>query len=204
MSAKTETKKQNTVLWWVGWILLTIGSFFVACWFWTWFIAAHVGSVKSERVTILWVAAVFGTWMVFLLPLIILMYNKVDKAYEDARIKREAMEIKRKEAEGRAVSSSVRFQPVEASRRILAEALRKKVRKFPDTIKGGHLVTVILKDGRRFEHVFIAGKKEVLGIYGAEQLPFDIQEITDLEPSDLDHMPVFKPELWLRLDGGEA
>lgn len=204
MSAKPEAKKQTTILWWVGWIVLTIGSFFVACWFWTWFIAAHVGSVKSERVTILWVAAVFGTWMVFLLPLIILMYNKVDKAYEDARIRREAMEIKRKETEGRAVSSSVRFQPVEASRRILAEALRKKVGKFPDTIKGGHLVTVILKDGRRFEHVFIAGKKEVLGIYGAEQLPFDIQEITDLEPSDLDHMPVFKPELWLRLDGGEA
>jgi len=204
MNAKSETKKQNTILWWVGWIALTIGSFFVACWFWTWFIAAYVGSVKSERVTLLWVAAVFGTWMVFLLPLIILMYNKVDKAYEDARIKREALEFKRKEMEGRREAGAVRFQHVEASRRMLAEALRKKIGKFPDTIKGGHLVTAILKDGRRFEHVFIAGKKEVLGIYGAEQLPFDIQEITDLEPSDLDHMPVFKPELWLRLDGGEA
>ena len=204
MNAQKEAGKKNTVLWWVGWIVLTIGSFFVACWFWTWFIAAHVGSVKSERVTVLWVAAVFGTWMVFLLPLIIVMYNKVDKAYEDARIKREAMEFKRKELEGRAWAASVRFQSVEESSRLLKDSLRKKVGKFPETIKGGNLVTAILGDGRRFEHVFIAEKKEVLGIYGVEQLPFDIQEITDLEPSDLDRLPVFKPELWLRLDGGEA
>lgn len=205
MSPQAGAKKGNaTILWWVGWIVLTIGSFFVACYFWTWFIAEHVGSIKNEGVSVLWITAVFGTWMVFLLPLIIVMYNKVDKAYEDARIKRESMESKRKEAEDQSAAARARVQFVEESRRLLKEELRKKVKKFPEAIQGGNLVTAILRDGRRFDHVFIADQKEVLGIYGVDKLPFDIQEIVDFEPTDLDHLPVFTPEQWLRLDGERA
>ncbi len=205
MSSPAGANKNNaTILWWIGWIVLTIGSFFVACYFWTWFIAEHMGSIKNEGVTVMWVTAVFGTWMVFLLPLIIVMYNKVDKAYEDSRIKREAMELKRKEAPGGAAGDRVRMQFVEESRRLLRDELRKKVKKFSETIKGGNLVTAVLRDGRRFENVFVAHQKEVLGIYGVGKLPFDIQEIADFEPADLDHLPMFSPGQWLRLDGGDA
>lgn len=197
-----STKKSNaTILWWVGWIVLTIGSFFVACYFWTWLIAERVGSIKNEGVTVLWVSTVFGTWMVFLLPLIIVMYNKVDRAYEDARMKREAMELRRKETEGQSTASRLRVQCIEESRRLLRDELRKKVKKFPEAIRGGHLVTAVLRDGRRFDHVFVAGQREVLGMYGVEKLPFDIQEIVDFEPADLDRLPAFSSEQWLRLDG---
>ena len=83
-------KSENTVLWWVGWIALTILSFFACCYFWTGFIARHIGGMDTGNAPILWVTAVFGSWMVLLVPLIIVMYAKVDKAYEDARIRRES------------------------------------------------------------------------------------------------------------------
>lgn len=191
----------STVLWWVGWILLTLGSFFVACYFWTWFIAKHIGSVKSEGVSVLWVAAVFGTWMVLLLPLIVLMYNKVDKAYEDARLRREAMALKKAQEQERGEGLKFRTQMVESSKRILKEELRKKVKKFPQIIRGGQLVTARLRDGRKIENVFIVDKKEILGVYGLEKLSFDIEDIVDLEAADLEHLPRFDTEQWLRLDG---
>lgn len=80
-----RAKKDSTILWWIGWIVLTIVSFFVSHWFWTPFIAKHAGDMSRPGVPLLWVTAVFGSWMVLLVPLIIVMYNKVDRAYEDAR-----------------------------------------------------------------------------------------------------------------------
>ena len=198
MSDAKVQKGSSTILWWIGWILLTSGSFFVSCWLWTWFIANHFGSIREQGVSALWVAAVFGTWMVFLVPLIIVMYNKVDKAYEDARIRREAM------AEARARSGmKVRCQWVEESERLLAENLRKKLKKIPETIKGGHLVTVRLKDGREIGNVFVADRREVAGVYGLNKLSFDVRDITDLEPMDLNTLTPFSEEGWLRLDRAE-
>src|SRR5437899_1735211 len=71
----------QTIFWWIVWISLTIASFFAASAFWTPFIAKHFGSILETRNAVIWIGAVFGTWMVFLVPLIILMYQKVDKAY---------------------------------------------------------------------------------------------------------------------------
>src|SRR5689334_14637964 len=85
------SRKDHSVLWWIGWIVLTILTFFAAYALWTPIIASRVGPMSQPGVPMLWVAAVFGTWMVFLVPLIILMYNKVDRAYEDARINRERL-----------------------------------------------------------------------------------------------------------------
>ena len=84
---------RQTVFWWIGWIVLTILSFFLSCFFWTRHIALHVGPMSQPGVSILWISAVFGTWMLLLVPLIIVMYNKVDKAYEDARIVRETTQF---------------------------------------------------------------------------------------------------------------
>lgn len=191
-----KPKSNSSVLWWIIWILLTIGSFFVSAHFWTWFIADKVGNIRQPGVPILWVTAVFGSWMVLLVPLIIVMYNKVDKAYEDARIRRELAALEKSQQ-----TSVCRIIAVDASDRQLSETLSWKLRKTPETIKRGHLVTVILRDGKKYDHVFIADRTEILGIYGHHTLPFQTDEITDLEPADLKCLPDFKEDHWLRLDG---
>lgn len=195
-SASPKKPGQSSVLWWIVWILLTIGSFFVASHFWTWFIAERVGPMRQSGVPILWVTAVFGTWMVLLVPLIIVMYRKVDKAYEDARIRREAqaLEMAKKHLPFRGTY-------VDEEKRLLKKDLVKKLRKFPEVIKQGHLVNAILTDGRKIDNVFVFDRREVLGVYGLKEVNFDLQDIVDLEPVSLDQLPAFKTEEWLRLDG---
>lgn len=189
-------KDSSSVLWWVGWILLTIVSFFVSCYFWTGFIAANVGGMDKPGVPVLWVTAVFGCWMVLLVPLIVLMYRKVDKAYEDARIARETAAFEKAKK-----SLSVKSIFIEPQRRLLSQELSKKLGGFPETLKQAHLVTVVLSGGKKIENVFIVNRKDVLGIYDHDSLPFDVKDIADLEPANLDRLPDFKPEKWLRLDG---
>ncbi len=191
-------KDSSTVGWWLGWITLTIISFFISCYFWTGFIAKHVGGMDKPGVPILWVSAVFGSWMVLLVPLIILMYTKVDKAYEDARIARENTQLEKSKGEFK-----VRGVFIEESHRMLKKELAGKLKKYPETIKRGHLVTAILHDGQKIPNVFIRDKKDVLGVYGAKTLSFNIQDIMDIEPVALEQIPNFKAEEWLRLDGAE-
>jgi hypothetical protein len=196
MNSSTCKKGNSSVIWWVAWILLTIGSFFVSAHFWTWVIAEKVGSMYQPGVPILWVTAVFGSWMILLVPLIVVMYNNVDKAYDDARIRREKLALK--QAEHPLLFKSI-F--VAESQRLLREDLTKKLKKLPPVMRGGHLVTAILQDGRKIENVFIASRSQVLGIYGYDHLPFDANQIVDLEPANMDRLPHFKIEQWLRLDG---
>ena len=192
----SKQQVSSTILWWLGWILLTIFSFFVSCFFWTRFIARHVGAMDQQGTPILWVTAVFGTWMIFLVPLIIVMYQKVDKAYEDARIARE-----RAAAQKGSLASAYRTVDIGDSQRTLSQALCNKLKHLPETVRRGHLVTAILKNGRRVEHVFILNKKEVLGVYGLETLDFLVADIVDLNPANLDRLPLFETRGWLRLDG---
>ncbi len=189
-------KKDSTVLWWVGWIAITILSFFVSCAFWTWFIARHVGTMHAPGVQVLWVTAVFGSWMVLLVPLIIIMYSKVDKAYEDARIARETQQFSKAKQEFK-----VRYIEIDESERALDKNLTEKLKKVPETIRRGHLVNATLKNGRKVGNVFILNKKDVLGIYGVGRLSFEISDIVDIEPVSPDKIPDFKTEDWLRLDG---
>src|SRR3989338_409873 len=147
------------VFWWSGWIALTIVAFFIPCFFWTRIIAHHVGNMDKPGTPLVWVAAVFGTWMVFLVPLIIVMYQKVDKAYEDARLSRE-----KAASEKARVSLGYRSVAVAAAERQLAPALQAKLKRVPEALRRGHLVTAVLNGGRRVENVFILNKKDVLGV----------------------------------------
>jgi len=173
----------------VLWITTTIASFFAAAAFWTPFIASRFGSIRETGNAVLWVTAVFGSWMIILIPLIVVMYSKVDKAYEDARIRRE--------------EAAQRFQSQSLSRseRLLSEALIAKVRTFPETIKGGHLMNARLRDGRSISNLFISRGEEILGIYDQPSLSFRPGDILDLDPVDMSNPPFFLPSKWLRLDG---
>lgn len=186
---KSQSKANHTILWWVAWITLTIVSFFVASSFWTPLIAKHFGSVRETKTAIIWVAAVFGTWIVFLVPLIILMYSKVDKVYEDARLMREKKE------------RSFRSMTVPSARRTLRPALAEKIASWPADIDGGHLVQITLADGRKIENVFVAHGNEILGIYNASEMNFNAGDVMAVEAVDWNSPPKFIPQLWLRLDG---
>ncbi len=152
--------------------------------------------MDKPGVPILWVTAVFGSWMVLLVPLIIVMYNKVDKAYEDARIARETSQFQKAKADFK-----VRSVLVDAEERKLKKELSAKLKRVPETIKRGHLVNAILSNGQKVPNVFILDRKEVLGIYGVKEVLFKIKDIVDVEPIALDRIPNFKSEEWLRLDG---
>ena len=195
-----DKEDESTVTWWLIWIGLTIGSFFLSVWFWTPFIAERFGSVKESTNSLIWVIAVFGTWLVFLIPLMIFMYHKVDQAYERARLRREA----RGETPKRIDSVKIRAVLVDASKRRLNSDLSKALKQIPLTVKDGHLVTAILKDGRRIDNVFIANRTELLGVYDQTELTFEACDIVSIEPTDLTHPPDFTQKTWLRLDGNSA
>jgi len=89
---------------------------------------------------------------------------------------------------------------VDATKRQIPKTLQKKLKDVPNTIRGGHLVTAILKDGRRIQNVFVARRTELLGIYDQEKLTFAAEDIIDLEPTDLTHPPDFTDKNWLRFD----
>ena len=190
---RLSQEDETSVTWWIGWIALTIATFFVSVGFWTWFFARGGSNIQAPGAAARWVFAVFGTWMIALLPLIVIMYQKVDRAYEKAREKRENPPARAKTVY------------IERSERLLGDPLIQKIKQLPPTLKkgrqSGHLVTAVLRDGRKFENVFIADHSEVLGIYGHQTLPFEIKEIIDLEPVPVENLPVFSEENWLRLDG---
>lgn len=190
-----DRRDESTATWWLIWIALTIGSFFVAVWFWTPFIAKHFGSVRNSMASLLWVIAVFGSWLIALIPLMILMYHKVDKAYEDARIRRELGLEKFKD------SVKIKAIFLEPAKRRLSRELIEHLKKLPRTIKNGHLVTARLTDGRTVDYVFISEGKDLLGLYGQQEITFTVQDIESLEPADLNHLPDFTQKIWLRLDG---
>ncbi|MBI3312807.1 MAG: hypothetical protein HYZ83_01040 [Candidatus Omnitrophica bacterium] len=171
------------------WIILTIASFFLAAWLWTPFIAYRFGSIHDTRTAVIWITAVFGTWMIMLVPLIVVMYLKVDKTYEDARLRREKV--------------ALRFRSiyVEKSKRMIVPELAKKLEGFPDTIDGGQLVTLVLKDGRRISNVFIEHHREIIGIYDFTEFPFEAKDIADIEMTPAEQIPTFFVPNWLRLDG---
>lgn len=196
---RLSRQDETSVTWWIGWIALTIATFFASAGFWTWFFARSGGNIQDPGAAPRWVFAVFGTWMIALVPLIVVMYQKVERAYENARLRREeraANEI------GPPRPKSIYLDP---AKRFLEGPLAWKLKKIPPTLKrsghAGHLVTAILKDGRRFENVFVANRTEVLGIYGYLNLPFEGRDVADVEPADLNKVPIFSEENWLRLDG---
>ena len=193
-----DAEDESTVSWWLIWIGLTIGSFFLAVWFWTPFVAKHFGSIQNSQTSIVWVVAVFGTWIVGLVPLLIFMYQKVDRAYEKARERRERLQIPEKDP------VKIKAVLIDEAKRRLPKKLTEKLKGIPPTIRDGHLVTAILNDGRRIEHVFIAKRKELLGVYDQENLTFGVSDIADLEPTNLQHPPDFTKKTWLRLDGNAA
>lgn len=194
----SSNPRATTVGWWLGWITLTIVSFFISCAGWTWAIARHYGTMDRPGAPLVWVAAVFGTWMVILLPLIVVMYRKVDQAYEDARIARE----KAKESKV-LLASGVRFASVERALRTLPRDVTLKLKRVPWTLHNGHLVHLRLRDGSWMRNVFVLNRREIAGLYGSQARPFDASSAVDVQAADPSELPEAGGQGWLRLEAPE-
>ncbi len=193
MSSK---KIDSTIFWWIGWITLTIASFFVAAYLWTPVIARYAGPMNQKAAPILWVTAVFGSWLIMLVPLIILMYNKVDRAYENARMNRENATTDKLAKEW-----GVKSVLISEEDRMLSKELRSKIKQLPKAMLRGHLVDAKLRDGRFVPNVFVLDEEQILGVYDFNSKPFIANDIEDLLAADWNKVPAFTHDKWLRLDG---
>ena len=190
------SSKELGIFWWIAWIVLTIGSFFISYAFWTPWIAQRVGSMDQSGAPVLWVTAVFGSWMILLIPLIIVMYYKVDKAYEDARLRRESQSRERENAR-----DGARIIQMPGNSRLLSNDIQATLRQTPWTIPHGHLVNVTLVDGRIFENVFVKDCNQIMGIYDRAEILFDGDDVSSVQIVPQDKIPTMLEERWLRFDG---
>ncbi len=145
------------------------------------------GRIASKGLDGGWAKAVLGTWLLSLLPFLVWMYRQADQIFQSA------------------VSRQLRTGPhyratlVEKSKRILPENVAAKISRFTPSLKDGHVVSLLLKDGRRIPNIFVLNSKEILGIYDRSELGFEGEEVTDAEV--MDQLPAYEEEKWLRLDG---
>lgn len=169
-----------------GFILL----FAVAAFFWTWQLRTVL--LDADRVPGMldagWAKRVFGTWLVLFLPFLVWMYRQADKIFKTAvehQTPREPLFKK---------------HYIERARRRIHASLSTRLKEIPQTLPGGHIVTAVLRDGRRITNVFILNHAEVLGVYDREVFDFTGADIVDLSVIRLEELPTYEEAKWLRLD----
>lgn len=74
---------------------------------------------------------------------------------------------------------------------MLPDSFSRNLKSWQESIPGGHLVSLTLKDGRQFENVFIQNCDEIIGIYNENNLPFEAADIADIQPTNLSTTPHF-------------
>lgn len=80
----------------------------------------------------------------------------------------------------RTIADQCRELAEDRSYAILPKVLQKKIERFPKHGYADKLVTVILKDGREYQNVMILWNKEVVGVLGYEDIPFDVSDVKDV------------------------
>ncbi len=135
----------------------------------------------------LWVKAVFGSWLVFLIPFLIVMYRQADNIFKTA-------------VERQIYNPRYKRVFIESSRRQLPENIVNRLKNIESTIPGGHLVEIRLRNGKKIPYVFIYNSREILGVYDREDLGFSIRDIDGFEVMDKKGLPAFIETKWLRID----
>ena len=162
---------------------LLVASLFV----WSWLLRERTGRDGFDP---LWAQSVFVNWLVILLPFLILMYRKADFIFKTA-------------VERQTYSPTFRTVSVERSKRLLPVAIVQKLKGIPATLKGGQVVTLLLKNGRKVPHVFVIDCQEILGIYDETKYDFNPMEISAVESIPSESLPAYEEKKWLRLDSPE-
>ncbi len=141
----------------------------------------------SEGLSKEWAKAVFSTWLFLLLPFLVWMYKRTDQIYKEA--------VKRQKAQGPVFRTAF----IEKSKRLLPEAMVKKLKTLPPTMEKGQLVHLYLKSGAQVPNVFVLNFCEILGLYDRAAFDFETNDIVDAELAA--SLSVHEEAKWLRLDG---
>ncbi len=181
-----EDQERAVDVWLVA-MQVFIGSLIASSLLWSWLLRNQVHA--SPGFDPLWSKVVFSSWLFCLIPFLIWMYRKADEIS--------------KTAVARQMPHSPQFRQlsVEKSKRLLPEEITEKLKAIPFTLREGHLITAILKDGRRIPHVFVLNCHEIVGIYDRQTLDFEPKELADIEPIPMDQLPPFESAKWLKLEG---
>jgi len=136
-----------------------------------------------------WLKAVLATWLLALIPFLVIMYRKADTLF--------------KEAHARQTSRGPKFQStlIEKALRQLPITIADQISLFPEMLENGRIVTLKLKDGREIQDVFVINSREVIGLYGRESMDFKIGDVAGVQAVDAQSLPAYDETRWLRLDG---
>jgi hypothetical protein len=182
---RLNTDEEKAVDVWLAGMGLFVALLIAACFFWSWKMRAQIFETRS--IDGLWARNVFATWLAVMMPFLIFLYKRADQIYQAA--------VKRQKHLGPKFQTAF----LDQSKRKLAADMAQKLKSFPETLHDGHVVNVLLKDGRKIPDVFVFRGDEILGIYNAEAPSFEAQDIADIEP--VESLPAYDESKWLRLDG---
>lgn len=142
---------------------------------------------ESAAIHPLWVKAVFGSWLVFLIPFLIMMYRQADNIFKTA-------------VQNQTYTPRHKVMSIPQKSRLLPEGLVNRLKNIEFTIQNGHLIDLTLKDGRKIPNVFVFKGHEIMGIYERESLDFEVSQIEDFKCVDKAKLPAFDESKWLRFE----
>ena len=180
-----EDQEKSVDAWFTG-MGFFIGLFIASALAWTWFLRKRLFP-DTPGFDPVWLKAVFSTWFLILIPLLVWMYRRADNIFEKANARQ---------------TYEPHFQVhwIEPEKRQLSADLSRQIKKFKPTIPGGHLVNARLKNGQVLKHLFVMDAKEVAGVYDPMVLDFDVSEFEDLSVLESDCLPSFDETKWVRFN----
>lgn len=186
---RLNADQEDAVDAWLGTMGLFVGFCVAISLGWSLILKERVMTAHSEGLDKVWFKAVLGSWLTLMIPFLIFMYRKADAIFKTAVAHQTGTHEKPKMV----------FR--ERDRRLLPDQIAVRLKNLPETLPQGHVVTVILRDGRRIQNVFILNSSEILGVYNHSGLDFESRDILDIECTSSDQLPVYEESKWLRFEG---
>lgn len=173
---------------WLAGMAVYIGVLIVSSLTWSVVFQSHLQD-RSQGLYGPWLKAVLATWILALIPFLVVMYRKADTLF--------------KEAHQRQMSRGPKFQSilVEKKARQLAEDIAAQISAFPEMLENGRIVTLQLKDGREIQNVFVINSREVVGLYDRDGMDFKTEDVAGVQSVAPEKLPPYDEKRWLRLDG---
>ena len=185
---RLNTDQERATDAWLGGLSIFLGSLMLSALFWCfWFKTEILQEGRLPGIHGSWLKNVFTTWLLLACPFLIYLYKSADRIFREAVI--------------RQGQDRVRFKSifVEKTSRILPEKVALKIQSLPETLQGGHVVDLTLKNGTKISNAFIFQSREILGLYQREAFDFEPTEVADAEAVSV--FPAYEESAWLRLDG---
>jgi len=178
-----QDQEKGVDAWFTG-MGIFIGLLIASSFFWSVIFKKAIQDVGMYPV---WAKAVFASWLVFLIPFLVIMYRQADSIFKSAEARQ-------------TYNPQFKSMFIDASQRMLPELVAERLKGMPATLPNGHLVTVVLKDGQKVPYVFVRSGREILGVYDRTSLGFVAEDVLEIELADKDKLPNFDESKWLRLD----